>query len=88
MRKLQLTLLTAGFIGLTATGFAATDQSFADKAAQGRLGEVQAGQLAEQKATPQVKQLGQTLVQDHTQAKPGIETNRAAARHKAAAETL
>lgn len=39
------------------------------KAAQGGLAEVQVGQLAQEKAqSPEVKQFGQTLVDDHTQA--------------------
>ena len=72
--KLSLALLSAGLIGLGAAGasFGAVpspDKTFATKAAQGGLAEVQTGQLVRQKnASPQAKQFAQTLVQDHTQA--------------------
>lgn len=45
------------------------DMTFATKAAQGGLAEVQLGQLAAQKASdPQVKQFGQRMVDDHGKA--------------------
>jgi len=47
----------------------ATDQRFVEKAAGGGLGEVKLGQLAEQKgASPEVKQFGRRMVDDHTRA--------------------
>ena len=72
MPKSGLVMLTAGFALLAGQALAApsaADKSFAMKAAQGGLAEVQAGQLASQRAaSPQVKQFGQRMVQDHTQA--------------------
>ena len=48
---------------------AVSDQSFATQAAQDGVAEVQMGQLALEKGEAQgVKQFGQMLVQDHTQA--------------------
>ena len=47
----------------------AVDKKFMTEAAQGGLAEVQLGQLASQRATSDaVKQFGQRMVQDHTQA--------------------
>jgi|SRR4051812_41066497 putative membrane protein len=47
----------------------AADQRFVEKAAGGSLGEVRLGQLAEQKAaSPEVKQFGRHMVDDHTKA--------------------
>lgn len=72
MNKLSTTVFTIGILGLAATqvmAAPAADKKFATKAAEGGLAEVQVGQLAQQKAaSPQVKQLGETLVTDHTQA--------------------
>jgi putative membrane protein len=52
-----------------ATGYASADSTFMKKAAQGGLAEVQLGQLAVRKASsPKVKQFGQRMVDDHTQA--------------------
>jgi len=51
------------------TQVSVTDQAFAMMAAEGGLAEVQLGKLAaDQAASPEVKQLGQLLVQDHTAA--------------------
>lgn len=48
---------------------AASDREFVRKAAQGGLAEVQLGQLATEKAaSPEVKQFGQRMVDDHTKA--------------------
>ena len=72
--RLSLALTAAGLIGLGAAGaaFAAVpsaDKTFATKAAQGGLAEVQTGQLIQQRnASPQAKQFAQALVQDHSQA--------------------
>jgi len=73
MQKLSLALMAAGMIGLAGTPVLAAPSSharaFANTAAQSGLAEVQAGQLAEQRAaSPQVRQFGQILVQDHTAA--------------------
>jgi putative membrane protein len=72
MRKLPLALAAAGLIGFAAgtagaAQLSAQDQQFVKQAAQGGLEEIQSGQAAEQRgASPAVKQLGQTLVADHT----------------------
>ena len=51
------------------SNLSATDKKFMTEAAQGGLAEVQLGQLASQRATSDaVKQFGQRMVQDHTQA--------------------
>jgi putative membrane protein len=70
VKHAAISLFSAGLMFCAGTAMAASnDQNFATKAAQGGLAEVQAGQLAQQKATDaQVKQFGQTLVQDHTAA--------------------
>lgn len=53
---------------------AANDKAFATKAAQGGLAEVMIGQLALQKSgSPEVKQFGQTLANDHMQANKELE---------------
>lgn len=54
----------------TSPGHRATsDREFVRKAAQGGLAEVQLGQLATEKAaSPEVKQFGQRMVDDHTKA--------------------
>ena len=73
MDKLAITALAAGILGLAASQAlaapSAADKTFATKAAQGGMAEVQDGTLAQQNAaSPQVKQFGQMLVTDHTQA--------------------
>ncbi|MGA3398038.1 MAG: DUF4142 domain-containing protein [Acetobacteraceae bacterium] len=72
MQRTTLALTTAGMLLTATAAFAApsqADKTFAMTAAQGGLAEVQAGQLASQRATsPQVKQFGQKLVTDHSQA--------------------
>jgi len=65
--------LAAGVIGLSASSasaaLSAADREFAMKAASGGLAEVQAAQLAEQRATtPQLKQLAQRMTPVHTAA--------------------
>lgn len=53
----------------TSAGFTAADSTFVKKAASGGLAEVELGQLAVQKASsPEVKQFGQRMVDDHTKA--------------------
>lgn len=51
------------------SGRATSDREFVRKAAEGGLAEVQLGQLASEKAaSPEVKQFGQRMVDDHTKA--------------------
>ena len=71
MRKLSIALAAASLVGLAggagAAQLSAQDQQFVEQAARAGLEEVQSGQLAEQKGGSQaIKQLGQTLVSDHT----------------------
>lgn len=76
MHKMSLLVFAAATCGLaSAPAFAAAnDAIFADQAARGGKAEVQAGHLAQQKgASSQVKQFGQTLVQDHTQGNQQLE---------------
>jgi putative membrane protein len=83
MKKHQLLLAGAGAFGLLLFGVAApaqqngtsanrlssADSTFATKAAQGGLAEVQLGQLAKDKASNQaVKDFGQRMIDDHTKA--------------------
>lgn len=74
MPYLPIAAITAGLLALAANQASAAqpsqpDKTFAAKAAQGGLAEVEVGQMAQQKAAlPEVKQFGETLVTDHTQA--------------------
>ena len=72
MRQVLLAFTAGAALLVAGHGFAApsqADRTFAMKAAQGGLAEVQAGQLASQKAaSPQVRQFGQKMVTDHAQA--------------------
>ena len=73
MHKFLSPCLAAGVIGLSALSASAAlssaDRDFAQKAASGGLAEVQAAQLAEQRATsPQIKQFAQRMITDHTAA--------------------
>ncbi|MBN8904130.1 MAG: hypothetical protein BGO51_26005 [Rhodospirillales bacterium 69-11] len=73
MRTLSLAWLTAAFIGLGATAALAdisqTDRNFVVQAATGGFAEVDLGRLAAQKGTTSaIKQYGQRLVTDHSQA--------------------
>jgi putative membrane protein len=53
----------------SSSGLAPTDRTFMKKAAAGGLAEVELGQLATQKASsPEVKQFGQRMVDDHSKA--------------------
>jgi len=71
MRKLSIALAAAGLVGFAGAAGAAQlseqDQDFVKQAAQAGMEEIQSGQMAEQKGASQaIKQLGQTLVTDHT----------------------
>ncbi len=70
MSALTVALVSAGFaLGAQAQGVPSADRQFTDKAAIAGMAEVDAGKLAEQKAQDsQVKQFGQRMVHDHTQA--------------------
>ena len=73
MDKFLPACLAAGVIGLSVSSasaaLSAADREFAMKAASGSLAEVQAAQLAEQRATsPQIKQFAQRMITDHTAA--------------------
>ncbi len=63
-------LVSAGMVlGAHARGVPSADQQFADKAAIGGMTEVDVGRLTQQKAQdPRVKQFGQRMVHDHTDA--------------------
>ena len=53
----------------SASSLSPSDRQFIKKAAEGGLAEVQLGQLATEKASsPEVKQFGQRMVDDHTKA--------------------
>ena len=70
---LFLPALATGVLGLSALSASAAlssaDREFAMKAASGGWAEVQAAQLAEQRATsPQIKQFAQRMLTDHTAA--------------------
>ncbi|MEA2726336.1 MAG: putative rane protein [Acetobacteraceae bacterium] len=55
--------------GQASAALSAADKTFVNEAASGGLAEVQLGQLAQQKASsPQVKQFGQRMMDDHTKA--------------------
>lgn len=77
MQHTPFALLTAGLLLAASTALAApspADKTFAMKVAQGGLAEVQDGQLASQRATsPQVKQFGQQMVTDHSQANQDLQ---------------
>jgi putative membrane protein len=73
MYKFLPAYLATGVLGLSALSASAAlssaDREFAMKAASGGLAEVQAAQLAEQRATsPQIKQFAQRMITDHTAA--------------------
>jgi len=73
MRKVLPACFAAGSIGLSvlsaSAALSSADSEFAMKAASGGIAEVQAAQLAEQRATsPQIKQFAQRMTTDHTAA--------------------
>ncbi len=73
MYKLPLACLAAGLMGLASLPASAelssADRDFAQKAASGGMAEIQAAQLAQQRASsPQVKQFASRMISDHTQA--------------------
>ncbi len=73
MRKLTTGCLAAGLIGLVAgqasAELSSADRNFATKSASGGLAEIQAAQIAKQKAeSPQVKAFADRMISDHTQA--------------------
>jgi putative membrane protein len=73
MHKFLPVCLATGVLGLstlsTSAAPSSADREFAMKAASGGLAEVQAAQLAEQRAaSPQIKQFAQRMITDHTAA--------------------
>jgi putative membrane protein len=73
MSNYKFALATAGMICLASAqsmaALSSTDRTFAEKAAAGGLAEVSLGQLAQQNgSSQQVKDFGQRMVTDHTQA--------------------
>jgi putative membrane protein len=73
MSNCKLAIAAAGVLGLLAgqamAAPSAADKTFATKAAAGGIAQVELGHMAEQKAaSPRVKQFGQRMVNDHSQA--------------------
>jgi putative membrane protein len=73
MQTIMFAAAMGGIVGLCAgqasAALSAADKTFVNEAASGGLAEVQLGQLAQQKASsPQVKQFGQRMMDDHTKA--------------------
>ncbi len=73
MAKCMMMYVAAGLIGMAATQAYAVpssaDRAFADKAAAAGMAEIQAAQLAQQRATsPQIKAFASRMIADHTQA--------------------
>ena len=77
MHRTSFALITAGALLAASQAMAApsaADPEFAVKAAKGGLSAVMDGQLAQQKAaSPQVKQFGGRMVQDHSQANQALQ---------------
>lgn len=66
---------TAASRSTAAKSLGREDQNFARMAAEGGMGEVKLGQLAQQRASsPDVKQFGQRMVTDHQQANAQLES--------------
>ena len=73
MHKLPLACLAAGLLGLSvvpaSAALSSIDKEFMEKAASSGMAEVQAAQLAQQRASsPQVRQFASRMITDHTQA--------------------
>jgi putative membrane protein len=65
----QTTQMSNENAGTSSSKLAPSDQTFIKKAAQGGLAEVELGKLATEKAaSPEVKQFGQRMVDDHSKA--------------------
>ncbi|HJT70527.1 MAG TPA: DUF4142 domain-containing protein [Terriglobales bacterium] len=65
----QMSETPSGNSASSSSALSASDQQFIKKAAEGGLAEVQLGQLATEKASsPEVKQFGQRMVDDHSKA--------------------
>jgi putative membrane protein len=72
MDKLPLALMAAGLLNFAVPASAAlssADREFVQEAASGGMAEVQAAQLAQQRAnSPQIKDFASRMITDHTQA--------------------
>jgi putative membrane protein len=79
MQKTILGAVMAGVAGLyvshACAALSSADKAFVNEAASGGLAEVQLGQLAQQMASsPEVKQFGQRMVDDHTTANQELQS--------------
>lgn len=79
MKKTILGAVMAGVAALhvshASAALSSADKAFVNEAASGGLAEVQLGQLAQQKASsPEIKQFGQRMVDDHSKANQELQS--------------